>query len=460
MEKGVTVWFTGLSGAGKTTLAKGVETILCHYGMLVERLDGDIFRQTLGRDLGFSRADREKNIERAALMAKLLTRNGVIVLCAFISPYKTMRDFCRREIGDFLEVYVRASMDTLLERDTKGLYRKALAGEVEVEEFTGVTAPYEEPDSPELICDTDKESVPESVARVIALLKAHGYFPKSVPGRFQTGMFLNHPKQQILAQDQGLLRKSLGRNLLLEGTLRRLAQFCSDLLVNLSPRLFLESLQRRHLNILLRGVSRPSMFQWEDIVLPVNLNGFEDLAFLFWSNPINRGILRMDFDEAATMFKIIKTLPHPTGVEIGRLRGGSTILLAVAIGEKGKLLSIDIAPKADDMLRSILHSTGLLVRVELLVGSSINIDRNGTYDFVFIDGDHSYEGARLDYVKWGNKVKVGGYLIFHDMANARPHSTQFRTLTRLREELISGESGKIELVVESGSLSIFRRIVN
>ena len=177
MSRGVTIWFTGLSGAGKTTIAKRVEAILHDRGVRAERLDGDVVRQSLTRDLGFSKEDRDKNIERVTFVAKLLTRNGVVVLSSFISPYRAMRENGRREIGEFLEVYVRAPLDALVERDLKGLYRKAIAGELQG--FTGVNDPYEEPESPDLVCDTDRESVDESVAKVIGLLEGRGYLHES-----------------------------------------------------------------------------------------------------------------------------------------------------------------------------------------------------------------------------------------------------------------------------------------
>jgi sulfate adenylyltransferase/3'-phosphoadenosine 5'-phosphosulfate synthase len=144
--------------------------------ILSERLDGDVVRQSLTRDLGFSKEDRDKNIERVTFVSKLLTRNGVVVLTAFISPYRRMRDKARAEIGDFLEVFVRTPMEVLLERDVKGMYKKAMAGEIQ--NFTGVNDPYEEPENPELILDTARESVEESALRVIALLEERGYIPR------------------------------------------------------------------------------------------------------------------------------------------------------------------------------------------------------------------------------------------------------------------------------------------
>ena len=180
MSRGVTVWFTGLSGSGKTTVATRVYQLLQERHILSERLDGDVVRQSLTRDLGFSKEDRDKNIERVTFVAKLLTRNGVTVLSAFISPYKRMRDNARAEIGDFLEVYVRTPMDVLLERDVKGMYKKAMAGEIQG--FTGVNDPYEEPENPELILDTAKESIEESALRVIDLLEERGYVPRGTSG--------------------------------------------------------------------------------------------------------------------------------------------------------------------------------------------------------------------------------------------------------------------------------------
>ncbi|MGH7709687.1 MAG: adenylyl-sulfate kinase, partial [Gemmatimonadaceae bacterium] len=176
MQKGVTVWFTGLSGSGKTTIAKRVSDLLQGRHILTERLDGDVVRQSLCRDLGFSKEDRDKNIERITFVAKMLTRNGVVVLTAFISPYKQLRDNARAEIGDFLEVYVRTPMPVLIERDVKGMYKKALAGEIQ--NFTGVNDPYEAPSNPELILDTGGESVEESASKVIHLLEERGYVPR------------------------------------------------------------------------------------------------------------------------------------------------------------------------------------------------------------------------------------------------------------------------------------------
>ena len=176
-RQGFTLWFTGLSGSGKTTLAKLVEKELEAQGLKVERLDGDIVRQSLSRDLGFTKEDRDENIERVTFVAKLLTRNGVAVLTSFISPYRDVRARSREEIGNFIEVYCKAPLEALIERDVKGLYTKALRGEIE--NFTGISDTYEEPLHPEIICETDKESPEESAAKILAKLEELGYIPKA-----------------------------------------------------------------------------------------------------------------------------------------------------------------------------------------------------------------------------------------------------------------------------------------
>ena len=174
-HRGFTLWFTGLSGAGKTTIAKLVAQQLHDRGLKVERLDGDIVRKSLTRDLGFSKEERDRNIERVTFVAKLLTRNGVAVLCSFISPYRERRAKSRREIGEFLEVYVECPVGVCAQRDVKGLYAKAFAGEIA--NFTGVSDPYEEPEEPEIVCHTAQETPEESATNVVAYLERHGYVP-------------------------------------------------------------------------------------------------------------------------------------------------------------------------------------------------------------------------------------------------------------------------------------------
>ena len=180
--RGVTVWFTGLPGAGKTTIAKGVEARLRSMGVPTEHLDGDVLRQTLTRDLGFSREDRAENIARASFVAKLLTRNGIVVLASFVSPYESMRVRARQEIGEFLLVYVKASFASLLARDVKGLYRKARAGEVR--NVTGIDDPFEEPNHPDLVLDTDELCVAECAEAVLHLLRMRGYLPQASAALF------------------------------------------------------------------------------------------------------------------------------------------------------------------------------------------------------------------------------------------------------------------------------------
>ena len=172
-HNGFTLWLTGLSGSGKTTIAKLVAQELRDRDLKVERLDGDIVRQSLTRDLGFSKEDRNKNIERVTFVAKLLTRNGVAVLCSFISPYRARRLKSRQEIGEFIEVFVECPVTVCADRDVKGMYAKAFAGEIQ--NFTGVSDPYEDPENPEIVCHTAEETPEESAAIIVAYLEDHGY---------------------------------------------------------------------------------------------------------------------------------------------------------------------------------------------------------------------------------------------------------------------------------------------
>lgn len=176
-QQGFTLWFTGLSGSGKTTLARAVEGILRDRGFKVEVLDGDVVRTNLSKGLGFSKEDRDTNIKRIGFVCKLLTRNGVVAIGSAISPYREVRDFVRQEVGRFVEVYCRCPLDALIERDVKGLYRQALDGEIE--NFTGVSDPYEEPLNPEVIADTDREAPEESVRKIIGKLEELGYIPEA-----------------------------------------------------------------------------------------------------------------------------------------------------------------------------------------------------------------------------------------------------------------------------------------
>lgn len=172
-DKGFTLWFTGLSGAGKSTLARAIEAELRRRGRRVEVLDGDVVRTHLSRGLGFSKEDRDTNIRRIGFVCQLLTRNGVVAIAAAISPYREVRDEVRQNIGRFVEVYVKCPLDVLVSRDVKGLYRKALNGEIG--NFTGVSDPYEEPLNPEVVVETDRETVEESVAKILGVLDKLGY---------------------------------------------------------------------------------------------------------------------------------------------------------------------------------------------------------------------------------------------------------------------------------------------
>jgi adenylylsulfate kinase len=172
-QRGFTLWFTGLSGAGKTTVAEIVEHELKERGLRVEVLDGDIVRTNLSKGLSFSREDRNINVLRIGFVANLLTRNGVAVLVSAISPYKEARDQVRRRIVDFVEVFVDVPLEVAAERDVKGLYKKAFAGEIEG--FTGVSDPYEPPVAPDLVLKTDEETPEESARKVIEKLEFFGY---------------------------------------------------------------------------------------------------------------------------------------------------------------------------------------------------------------------------------------------------------------------------------------------
>ena len=172
-QHGVTIWLTGLSGAGKSTIARELEQRLRVLGRKVELLDGDVVRTNLSRGLGFSKEDRDTNIRRIGFVSKLLTRNGVATIVAAISPYRSVREEVRQGIGDFVEIYVECPIEELVRRDVKGLYLKALRGEIA--NFTGVSDPYEAPLNPEVAVHTEQESVEESVAKVMAKLSELGY---------------------------------------------------------------------------------------------------------------------------------------------------------------------------------------------------------------------------------------------------------------------------------------------
>lgn len=171
--KGVTIWFTGLSGSGKTTIAQIVCSQLKERGYKVEMFDGDVIRTNLSKGLGFSKEGRDENIKRVGFVCELLTRNDVIAIAVCISPYKEARDFNRKRIGSFIEVYTKCSLDECIKRDPKGNYKKALAGEIK--NYTGIDDPYEEPVNPEVTVETDKETPEVCVKRVLDKLSELDY---------------------------------------------------------------------------------------------------------------------------------------------------------------------------------------------------------------------------------------------------------------------------------------------
>jgi len=179
--QGVTLWLTGLPCSGKTTVSGLVAGQLRNAGSEVELLDADIVRQNLTKGLGFTREDRDENIRRIGFVCHLLTRHGVVAISAAISPYRAVREEVRRLIGSFLEIYVNCPLEVCIQRDVKGMYKKALAGELA--HFTGISDPYEEPLKPDVVLFTDRETPQESARKVLHLLIASGYFPKEAPLR-------------------------------------------------------------------------------------------------------------------------------------------------------------------------------------------------------------------------------------------------------------------------------------
>jgi adenylylsulfate kinase len=177
-QKGFTLWFTGLSGAGKTTITNVLVKELLARGSKLEVLDGDVVRENLSKGLGFSKEDRDTNIRRIAFVANLLSRNGVPVITAAISPYRAIRDEARQMMDDrFIEVYAKASVEVCEERDTKGLYAKARSGEIK--EFTGVSDPYEEPENPEIVVETAEQTPEESAQQILTYLEDNGFISKN-----------------------------------------------------------------------------------------------------------------------------------------------------------------------------------------------------------------------------------------------------------------------------------------
>jgi adenylyl-sulfate kinase len=177
MSKGITLWFTGLPASGKSAIAHRVERMLLARGLPVELLDGPEVRQSLSRGLGFSREDREEHVRRIGYVAKLLSRNGVVAICASISPYRATRDEVRANVTNFVEVFVDCPLAVCEQRDREGMYAAARRGELE--EFTGVNAPYEPPERPEVHVHSDRESEEEAAAKVVKTLELLELIPRA-----------------------------------------------------------------------------------------------------------------------------------------------------------------------------------------------------------------------------------------------------------------------------------------
>jgi adenylylsulfate kinase len=175
-RKGFVVWLTGLSGSGKTTIGASLQVQLQELGLRAELLDGDEVRRQLSPDLGFTKTDRETHARRVVYLSKLLAKNGIITLVSLIAPYRSFREYARREIVDYIEVYVNTPLETCIKRDPKGLYKKALKGEIT--DMTGLQDPYEEPVNPELVIETERLTVEESARSILSKLKELKYIPQ------------------------------------------------------------------------------------------------------------------------------------------------------------------------------------------------------------------------------------------------------------------------------------------
>jgi len=243
--------------------------------------------------------------------------------------------------------------------------------------------------------------------------------------------------------------------------IRLLKFFFFKFLISLDKTTAFYVLKTVYFDGIVRRTNEAKDFTWDNFKLAQQPTSFEELSGLFFCSPLSRGILRQDIDEAALLFKYVSRIKNPVGVEIGRFYGGSTVLLATAIGSKGKLYSIDIEPKDEDkLLIPVLSKLGFADRVNLIIGDANIVNIEDELDFVLIDGDHSYEGARLDHNRWGMKIKEGGLIIHHDMANSRSHSVQWNDLRTLYKAILEDQSSCLQVVEEAGSMIVFKKISN
>lgn len=242
---------------------------------------------------------------------------------------------------------------------------------------------------------------------------------------------------------------------------RLLKFFFFKYLISLDKTTAFYALRTMYFDGIVRRTNEAKDFTWDSFNLDQQPTSFEELSGLFFRSPLSRGILRQDIDEAALLYKYVSRIRNPVGVEIGRFYGGSSVLLATAIGAKGKLYSIDIEPKDDDkLLIPVLNKLGFNDRVNLIIGDANIVNIEDELDFVLIDGDHSYEGARLDHNRWGKKIKEGGLIIHHDMTNSREHSVQWNDLRILYTAILEEQDSCLHVVEEAGSMVVFKKISN
>jgi len=352
VQDGFVVWFTGLPSSGKTTLAVALEEELRRRGLpYVQRLDGDVVRQDLTRDLGFSKEDRDENIRRVSFVASLLSQNGVPALCAFVSPYREARAAARTRVPRFVEVYCRAPLEVLIERDRKGLYKKAIAGEIHG--FTGVDDPYEEPERPEVVCDTDRETVDQSRDKVLAYLEERGWIEQGkrrargeAAARAGGGLSVPHGGRLVSRVASGREADALRRE------------------VNGLPRVSVSSYALAELRCLATGVYSP-------------LTGF-----------LRQGAYRSVVDSMrlpdGTVWPLPVTLSVPEG-EAESLRPGGMAALAMEDGEPvGLIEGLDLFRRDPAAEARAVFGTDdpahpgvarLLAEPSLLVGGDVNVFR-------------------------------------------------------------------------------------